>query len=424
MLLFKNKEKESEILNLQEKLKEYKTKFYEYAPDMVKSVYVSSIIKGKTFKPRQKVRYFKENVINIQKNVDISIEATNFLNETIEKTLKIQEDIENLIKNGENFIQESNSNLKLSNESIQKMYESTEELKESINKINSVLKVILEISEQTNLLALNAAIEAARAGELGKGFAVVAEEVRNLAEKTSLSANDIKDIINIIFRRMDSTEQEVIRSKELMDNTVKGSKKINYIFESIKELSGTTYSLTKESNEHLKKQKDSAEKILNNSKELIEGLEEIDNLQETVENLSELNMNQQINVWNYLQKDHSDLKSELLRRVIDHAVWMDNVIKAIEDKTDWRPTDHTKCKLGQWYYSSGMEEVKKYGEKAVEIFNKIEPAHAKLHSLGIEAIESCKLNGDVDLTCNIVEEMLDSSKEIIDLLLELYNIVE
>ncbi|WGS49301.1 methyl-accepting chemotaxis protein [Paraburkholderia sp. D15] len=81
------------------------------------------------------------------------------------------------------------------NEVVGRVVGTMGDISDSSAKIADITGIIEGIAFQTNILALNAAVEAARAGEQGRGFAVVASEVRSLAQRSSVAAKEIKELI-------------------------------------------------------------------------------------------------------------------------------------------------------------------------------------------------------------------------------------
>lgn len=202
--------------------------------------------------------------------VNKSLQVIHIMSEDIKSVAESADLVGTSSENAYKLTENGLKQIKTAIDKIMNIKEITQEISNVINnlgdyssRIDEVVSVIKNISSDTNLLALNAAIEAARAGNQGSGFAVVAEEVRNLSENSSKSAEEISKLIRNI-------KNEIAVAIEKMS---KGTEEVAYGVEAVS-ISGDSFKVISEEinivNNQIKEVNILSKKTLTGSKKVVD----------------------------------------------------------------------------------------------------------------------------------------------------------
>jgi len=195
-----------------------------------------------------------EEVVTAIEEMNSSIkEIDAHTRESVKVSEKVVTDITSF---GISAVERTSQSMQTIKESVENVANYIDILSKRSEEIGKILNVINDITDQTTLLALNAAILAAQAGEHGRGFSVVADEIKDLAERTSMSTHEIASIIQSLHHEVKNVISAVKNGMQSVEEgarlTQEAKGTFNKIMESIKQSREMTISIGRATTEQLK----------------------------------------------------------------------------------------------------------------------------------------------------------------------------
>ena len=318
---------------------------------------------------------------------------------------------ENVV-NGRQTILKMSETMSHISTSVESTSNNVDELAAASEQIDQIVTVIENIAAQTNLLALNATIEAARAGEAGKGFAVVAAEVKNLANQTSRSTEDIIQKVSMlregmlnIQKTMETSTSAVMEGGEAIEDT-------SSLMEKVSQQIGSVSGDMMEISNIIDSQKDASQEVAESIGRIADiASNNNDMVAMVVSNLSETTDF-------YAQQatelfDEGSHASLCYAAKVDHVLFKRKILDTCIGDGTWNSSevpDHNHCNLGKWY-----DQITDSVIKNSPTFKQLMGPHKEIHAAGRRALEAHAQKDEAEMLKEL-HIMDQTSKEVVALL--------
>jgi methyl-accepting chemotaxis protein len=303
-------------------------------------------------------------------------------------------------------------------ESIQQTEHLSAQVYDASTAIASILEVIQSISEQTNLLALNAAIEAARAGDQGRGFAVVANEVRNLAQRTQESTEEIRQKITTLESSVKQTITVINTSQTQATQSVSDIERagdaLNEIVSSVTQIRDMNAQIATASEEQSQVSDEINTNIIhindlskNTAYTSLRTAEISAKIAQDIEQLSET-------FSSFISDDSA--QQTLERAKTSHLAWKTKIrsyLSGLTQMDQQEVVSHKNCRFGLWYDTVGRQQFSEIPAACA-----IDKPHETLHRT-IQEIIQAKEQGDIARAEHLYGDIERCSDEVVTLLDEL-----